>query len=55
MKKFIVFDNCLNLRFECDTENEVMECCGYDVDDMTFNEFYRMINGGDYDIEIIEE
>ena len=55
MKKYLLIDNVMGFENVYDTFNEVLVSCGYEEDDMTFEEFVRDIDGGDYSIEIIEE
>ena len=55
MKKYLVIDNCLNFSFECNSKEEVLEKLGYEVGEITFDELMDDVNGGDYDIEVIEE
>jgi hypothetical protein len=55
MKKYLLIDNVMGFESVYDTFNEVLESCGYDEDEITFEEFMMDINGGDYSIEIIEE
>jgi hypothetical protein len=53
--KYLVNDNCLNFSFECNSEEEVMEKLGYEVGGITFEDLMDELNGGDYDIDVIEE
>jgi hypothetical protein len=53
--KYLVNDNCLNFSFECNSEEEVMEKLGYEVGEITFEDLMDELNGGDYDIDVIEE
>jgi hypothetical protein len=55
MKKYLLIDNVMGFENVYDTFNEVLESCGCEEDKMTFEEFVRDIDGGDYSIEIIEE
>jgi hypothetical protein len=54
MKKYLLIDNVMGFENVYDTFNEVLESCGCEEDKMTFEEFVRDIDGGDYSIEIIE-
>jgi hypothetical protein len=53
--KYLVNDNCLNFSFECNSEEEVIEKLGYEVGEITFEDLMDELNGGDYDIDVIEE
>ena len=49
--KYIKIDYTSNFSSLCDTKEEIIESCGYDVDEITFEEFLKRIDGL---IEIIE-
>ena len=51
MKKFIKIDYDLQFSSICDTEEEVIEGCGYDSDEITFEELLERVKGT---YEIIE-
>jgi hypothetical protein len=51
MKKFIKIDYEMNFSSMCDTESEVMESCGYDINEMSFEDFLEEVKG---EYEIIE-
>jgi hypothetical protein len=46
MKKYLKVDlqDCYGISL-CDTKEEVIEGCGYDVDEITFEELLEMIEG----------
>jgi hypothetical protein len=54
MKKYLKVDleNCYGISF-CDTKEEVIEGCGYDVNEITFEELLIEVRGV-YDIVEIE-
>jgi hypothetical protein len=45
MKKFIKIDHELNFSSICFSEQEVIEGCGYDADEITFEELLKEIEG----------
>lgn len=45
MKKFIKIDHVLNYSSICFSEQEVIEGCGYSVDEITFKELLEEIKG----------
>jgi len=49
--KYLKVDYSDNFTSICDSKEEVMDCCGYDIDEMTFEEFLIKVKG---DYEIIE-
>lgn len=51
MKKYIKIDYVLNFSSICDTKEEVIEGCGYEVDEITFEELLEKVKGT---YEIIE-
>ena len=51
MKKFIKIDYDLQFSSVCDTEEEVIEGCGYDPSEITFEELLKKVEGT---YEIIE-
>jgi hypothetical protein len=55
MTKYLLIDNVMGFESVYDTFNEVLESCGYDEDEITFEEFVKDIDGGDYSIELINE
>lgn len=48
---FIKIDYEMGFSSICDNENEVMESCGYDGDEMSFSEFLEKVKG---EFEIIK-
>jgi hypothetical protein len=46
---FIKIDYEMGFSSICDTENEVMNCCGYDEDEISFSEFLEKVKG-EYEI-----
>ena len=48
---FIKIDYGMGFSSMCESESEVMESCGYEVDEMSFDEFLEVVKG---DFEIIE-
>jgi hypothetical protein len=52
MKKYLVVDlnNCIGISL-CDTKDELFESCGYDVDEITFEELCKRLSG---EYEIVE-
>ena len=48
---FIKIDYEMGFSSMCMSESEVMESCGYEVDEMTFDEFLEVVKG---EYEIIE-
>jgi hypothetical protein len=51
MTKYIKIDHVLGFSSICDTKEEVIEGCGYEVDEITFEELLERIEGT---YEIIE-
>ena len=51
MKKYLKIDFEGGFSSICDTKEEVMEGCGYDMDEMTWEDFLIVIEG---DFDIIE-
>ena len=51
MKRFIKIDYQLNFSSICDSEEEVIEGCGYDVEEITFEDLLKKVKGT---YEIIE-
>ena len=51
MKRFIKIDYQLNFSSICDSEEEVIEGCGYDVEEITFEDLLEEVKGT---YEIIE-
>jgi hypothetical protein len=51
MPKFIKIDYQLNFSSICDSEEEVIEGCGYDVEEITFEDLLKKVKGT---YEIIE-
>jgi len=51
MKKFIKIDYQNNFSSFCDSEEEVIEGCGYDVEEITFEDLLEEVKGT---YEIIE-
>lgn len=51
MKKFIKIDYTENFSSICFTKEEVIESCGYDVDEITFEDLLEQVKG---EFEIIE-
>jgi hypothetical protein len=51
MSKFIKVDFDGGFSSVCDTKEEVMEGCGYDIDEMSFEDFLSEIEG---EFDIIE-
>jgi hypothetical protein len=49
--KYIKIDYLENFSSLCDTKEEIIESCGYEVDEITFEELKERIDG---EIEIIE-
>jgi hypothetical protein len=49
--KYIKIDYTLNFSHLCDTKEEVIESCGYEVDEITFEDLLKKIEG---EFEIIE-
>ncbi len=49
--KYIKIDYVENFSSLCDTKEEIIESCGYEVDEITFEELLERIDG---EIEIIE-
>ena len=49
--KYLKVDYSDNFTSICDSKEEVMDCCGYGIDEMTFEEFLIKVKG---DYEIIE-
>ena len=49
--KYIKIDYTSNFSSLCDTKEEIIYSCGYDVDEITFEELLKRIDGL---IEIIE-
>ena len=49
MKKYILIDHDLNFSCICDTKEEIIEACGYDSDEITFDNLLPEI-GGTYEI-----
>jgi len=47
--KYLKVDYSDNFTSICDSKEEVMDSCGYDYDEMTFEEFLIKVKG-DYDI-----
>lgn len=47
--KYLKVDYSDNFTSICDSKEEVMDNCGYDIDEMTFEEFLIKVKG-DYDI-----
>ena len=64
MKKYLKVDleNCYGISL-CDTKEEVIESCGYDVDEITFEELLMEIEGvyeivevkGDFELKWLTE
>jgi len=52
MKKYIKIDYVLNFSNICDTKEEVIESCGYEVDEITFEELLEKVKGTYEVIEI---
>jgi len=52
MIKYLVVDlnNCYGISL-CDTKDELFESCGYDVDEITFEELCKRLSG---EYEIVE-
>jgi hypothetical protein len=46
---FIKIDYEMRFSSICDNENEVMESCGYDEDEISFSEFLEKVKG-EYEI-----
>jgi hypothetical protein len=51
MSKYLVIDYVLNYNGYCDTKEEVIESLGYEVDEISFEELVKRVEG---EIEIIE-
>lgn len=49
MSKFIKIDFNLNFSSLCDSENEVIESCGYEVSEISFSELLLKVKG-EYEI-----
>jgi hypothetical protein len=49
--KYIKIDYLENFSSLCDTKEEIIESCGYEIDEITFEELKERIDG---EIEIIE-
>ena len=49
MKKYILIDHDLNFSCICDTKETIIEACGYDSDEITFDNLLLEI-GGTYEI-----
>ena len=47
--KYLKVDYFNNFTSICDSKEEVMDCCGYDYEEMTFEDFLIKVKG-DYDI-----
>jgi hypothetical protein len=45
MKRYLKVDFELGLTGICDTKEEVIEGCGYDVDEITFEELLEEVKG----------
>jgi len=45
MKRFIKIDYQLNFSSFCDSEEEVIEGCGYDVEEITFEDLLKKVKG----------
>jgi len=45
MPKFIKIDYQLNFSSICDSEEEVIEGCGYDVEEITFEDLLKKVKG----------
>ena len=45
MKRFIKIDYQLNFSSICDSEEEVIEGCGYDVEEITFEDLLKKVKG----------
>jgi hypothetical protein len=52
MIKYLIVDlqNCYGISL-CDTKDEVFESCGYDVDEVTFEQLCEQVSG---EYEIVE-
>jgi hypothetical protein len=51
MSKQTIIDYTLNFSHLCDTKEEVIESCGYEVDEITFEDLLEKVKG---EFEIIE-
>jgi hypothetical protein len=51
MSKYLKIDYVLNFNSFCDTKEEVIESLGYEVDEISFEELVKRVEG---EIEIIE-
>jgi len=51
MKKYLKIDYVLNFSSICDTKEEVIESLGYEIDEISFEELVKRVEG---EIEIIE-
>ena len=47
--KYLKVDYSNNFTSICDSKEEVMDCCGYDYEEITFEKFLIKVKG-DYDI-----
>ena len=63
MTKYLKIDLELGFTSVCDNKEEVIEGCGYDVDEITFDELLNVINGvyeiieidGEFDLKWLTE
>ena len=51
MSKYLKIDYVLNFNSFCDTKDEVIESLGYEIDEISFEELVKRVEG---EIEIIE-